>query len=152
MIKKEKGLTLIEMISIIVILGLAIPVLLNMWADVAWRSSRSEAIAEATFYAQELMEEIRSKDFEDPNQTPGFGAESGESGRSNYDDVDDFNGYSDAPATGYTRSVAVDYVSLSGTTWAHSVSSTDFKRIVVSVSRTDNFASDVSLITIAAAY
>jgi len=149
---QDKGLTLFEMVTIIVVMGLAIPVLLNMWADVARRSGRSEAIAEATFYAEELMEEIKSKAFEDPNQTPGFGPESGEGGRLNYDDVDDFNGYSDSPAVGYNRSCVVNYMTLSVSTWVVSGSPTDFKRISVTVSRNDNLASGVSLITIVAAY
>jgi len=149
----DKGLTLFEMVTIIVVMGLVIPVLLNMWADVARKSGRSESMAEATFYAQELMEEIKSKDFADPTQTPVFGPESGESGRSDYDDVDDFNGYSDPPASSYTRSCVVDYVELSGSTWGAATSPpTDFKRITVTVSRADNLSGNVSLVTIVAAF
>lgn len=162
-----KGITLIEMVAVIVVLGLAIPALLTMWADVAWRSARSEAIADATFYAQELMEEIKSKKFEDPDQTPVFGPESGESGHSNYDDVDDFNGYSDSPATGYNRCVTVDYVTLSGSNWTGNCGGeptnctaptcepseiTDYKRIIVRVNRTDNLVSNVTLVTIVSGY
>ena len=148
------------MVTIIVVLGLAIPVLLNMWAGVAWRSGRTEALAEATFYAQELMEEVKSKDFVDPQEptNTNLGPNGGESSsnKDTFDDVDDFMGCTDSlvttPATGYTRSVVVGYVTLSGNSWVSSGSPTPFKRIQVTVSRTDNLAKDVSLITVVAAY
>lgn len=151
---RSKALTLIELIVIIIVLSVAIPVLLRMWADVALRSSRSEAIAEATFYAEELMEEIKSKDFVDPEDrnNPNLGPNSGEGDRSDYDDVDDFNNYLDYPATGYIRRSTVDYVSLNGTIWETSASTTNFKRITVSVSRSERLAGEVSLVTIVAAF
>jgi hypothetical protein len=163
---KKKGLTLFEMVTIIVVMGLAIPVLLNMWADVARRSGRSESIAEAGFYAEELMEEVKSKRF-DQNSTAPWSTTLGREGETypNFNDVDDFNGYSDNPATGYNRSCTVGYAVLNGTTWqscgaTSCTVSTDctqctaccYKRIQVTVSRTDNLASDVSLVTIVAAY
>lgn len=151
---RSKALTLIELIVIIVVLGVAIPVLLRMWADVALRSSRAEAIAEATFYAEELMEEIRSKDFVDPEDrnNPNLGPNSGEGNRSEYDDVDDFNGYLDNPTAGYTRRCTVDYVTLNGTLWVSSAGTTNFKRITVSVSRSERLAGGISLVTIVAAF
>jgi type II secretory pathway pseudopilin PulG len=152
---KKKGLTLFEMVTIIVVMGLAIPVLLNMWADVGRRSGRSEAMAEATFYAQELMEEIKSKKFDENDAAPWSTTLNHESGETypNFDDVDDFNDYPDPLASGYTRSCIVDYVELTGSTWGAATSPpTDFKRITVTVSRTDNLSGNVSLVTIVAGY
>lgn len=117
--RRIKGITLIEMVAVIVVLGISVPVLLTMWSDVAWRSSRSEAMADAMFYAQQLMEEIKSKTFDENTESPwsaSLGPNGGES-YPNYDDVDDFNGYSDSPATNYSRSVVVDYIRLVGTAW-----------------------------------
>ena len=168
-----KGITLMEMVAVIVVLGLAIPPLLTMWADVALKSGRSEVIADATFYAQELMEEIKlgNHRFDENTSSPwssSLGPDTSTKGldetnneatsppttnKNNWDDVDDFDDYSDNPATGYTRSCDVDYVELSGSTWQAATSPpTDFKRITVAVSRTDNLISDVSLVTIVAAY
>lgn len=118
-----KGITLIEMIVVIVVLAVAIPVLLISWADVAWRSVRSEAIAEAAFYGEELMEWVKSKEFDENDAAPwtnsaSFGVETGESASNmfTYDDVDDFVGSTDTLVTtspgGYIRSVTVGYVSL----------------------------------------
>lgn len=156
---KNGGLTIIELVVVIVVLGLAIPPLLTSWANIGWRSARSEALADATFYAQALMEEIKSKRFDENTSSPWsslLGPESGESrtgaGASAYDDVDDYNGYSDSPATRYNRSATVGYAALSGTTWQNSGSITNFKRIAVTVSRSDGLAKDVNLITIVAAY
>ena len=49
--------------------------------------------------ADDLMAEILSLPYSDPNQTPTFGLETGESGASriNYDDVDDYNSFSENP-------------------------------------------------------
>jgi MSHA pilin protein MshD len=156
----NRGITLIEMVAVIVVLSLAIPALLTMWADVAWRSVRSEAIGDAAFYAQQLMEEIKSKRFDENDSSPwtsNLGPEPGETitgtGDSSFDDVDDYNGYSDNPAIDYSRSCTVDYVELSDSTWQAATSPpTDFKRIRVAVWRTDNLVSDVSLVTIVSAY
>jgi prepilin-type N-terminal cleavage/methylation domain-containing protein len=153
MITSNKGLTIIELVVVIVVLGLAIPPLLTMWANVAWRSAASELLADSAFFAQQLMEEIKSKDFvdpDDPNNT-NLGLNSGESSndRTTFDDVDDFAGCTDAsvttPDTGYTRSATVAYVNLSGSTWQLSGSATDYKRIVVTVSRVGGSAIPVSL-------
>lgn len=175
-----RGITLIEMVAVIVVLGLAIPPLLTMWADVAWRSSRAESLADATFYAQALMEEIKSKSFDEkdnPNwtSTADFGPDTGESSndKDTFDDADDFVGCTDSrvtsPASGYVRSISIDYVRLNTGTepdsWEScgSISCTTsmdcatcdaccYKRITVSVSRADNLVSEVSIVTMVAAY
>ena len=144
-----KGITLIEMIIILAVLGLAIPTLMLMWQNLAYHAGRSEVIAQATFYAQGLMEEIKSKDFEDPDQSPDFGPESGEGGRSDYDDVDDFVDYSDNPPTGYTRTVTVVYldptISDGGTWQVLSPGESDFKQVTVSIFH--QFIADSDLVT-----
>lgn len=150
----SKGLTIIEMVVVIVVLGLAIPPLLTMWADVAWRSSRSELLADSTFYAQQLMEEIKSKNFVDPEQPSDTTlGPNGTETYPNYDDVDDFNGRTDNPVAGYTRSVTVDYISLSGgSSWQTSGTATDYKRIIVTVSRSSGSALPVSLTAMVSAH
>lgn len=181
----KKGVTLIEMVSIIVVLGLSIPVLLTMWADVAWRSSRSEVIADAIFYSQQLMEEIKSKRFDRETFSPwtdsgNLGVDTGDgevaADKNTFDDVDDFLTVATevgqivctdtsvtTPATGYIRSVKVEYGYLDASSdWQACatpitcVTETNcsncnqccYKRIIVSVSRADNLVKDVSLVTI----
>ena len=167
-----KGLTLIEMVAMIVVLGIAIPPLLTNWADIAWRSARSESLADASFYAQELMEEIKSKRYDENGSAPwtpstSFSAtDPGESkaNSATFDDIDDFVGCTDplvtAPVTGYSRLANIDYVRLNGSAWQGCVAgpcnSTNctlcnaccYKRITVTVSRTDNIGGSASLTTI----
>ena len=174
----NKGITLIEMIVVIVVLGIAIPPLLTMWANVSWRSSRSEALADASFYAQELMEEVKTKRFDENTTSPwntalginpttkGLDTVNNETAvnKTNWDDVDDFNGYLDTPATGYNRSVTVNYANLTGTSWqtcnpTSCVAASNctncneccYKHIAVSVSRA-NAAYNVTLVTIVSAH
>jgi len=170
--KQNKGITIIEMIAVIVVLGLSIPILLTVWADVAWRSSRSEAIADATFYAEELMEHVKLMRYDEHTASPwtptsGFGTDGGSENSANsatFNDVDDFVGTTDPAVTnvpgGFRRSVTVEYVRLVNNEW-QSCGSTScgnattclacsdccYKRITVTVTHTAGLAT-VSLSTI----
>ena len=163
---KKRGITLIELVTVIVVVGLAIPVLLRLFADVAKRTAQSETLAASSFYAEQLMEEIKAKRFDENPTSPWsavLGPDTGTtgldgttnetaSGKSNWDDVDDFNGYSNNPATGYTRSVAVVYLNSTiapGGTWqALSSGTSDYKRVTVTVAR--GALGGASLVTIIA--
>lgn len=151
---KNRGLTIIELVTVIVVLGLAIPPLLTMWANVAWRASRAELLADSAFYAQALMEEIKSKNFDENTSSPWsatLGPEGGET-YPNYNDVDDFNGWADNPVAGCTRAVAVDYISLGGSAWDTSAGATNYKRIIVTVSRSGGSAIPISLTAMVSPY
>lgn len=169
MTASSKGLTIIELVVVIVVLGLAIPPLLTMWANVAWRSAASELLADSTFYAQQLMEEIKSKNF-DENQSPPWtsSASFGPDGAENYpdfDDVDDFNGRLDSPASGFTRSVTIDYIRLSGSAWqacgsvncaavstCANCNECCYKRVTVTVLRSSGSAIPASLTALVSAH
>ncbi len=111
------GASLIEAILIIVILGIGVSMILKVMAPGAGKSHRPEMVARAVFLGQDLVEEIRSKDFEDP--PPGSFATEEALPRLNYDDVDDFDNWgavsppqdlNDAPLAqfgGFSRSATV---------------------------------------------
>jgi hypothetical protein len=63
----------------------------------------------AAHLGQEMMEEILSKPFEDPQGSGGLGPESGETSRSLYDNIDDYHKYQD----GYNQLIS-DIVGLDG--------------------------------------
>ncbi|MEK6567534.1 MAG: hypothetical protein AABZ27_02190 [Candidatus Omnitrophota bacterium] len=165
-LSRKSGLTLIEMVALIVLMGVAIPPLMTMWADTAWRSGKAESSADAGFYAQELMEEIKTKAYDEKkldDSGPPWSSSLVAEGESypNFNDVDDYNNYSDAPAPGYSRQAAVSYVWLNGADWTAcgagscaaigDCSACDqccYKRVTVSVSRNDNVVSNLSLTTI----
>ena len=141
-----KGITLIELVIAIVIAGIAIPVLVRNWADVTIRSVESETISDSAFYAEQLMEEIKSKRFDErpePAWTAAnlFGArradESDETNnRTRYDDIDDYDGFTEPLPRSFVSLVSVQYANLTGTTWqAVASGTTDFKRVTVNISR-----------------
>ena len=95
--------------------------------------------------AVELMNEILQGDYLEPADPPLFGPEGIEigKGRMYFDDVDDYAGWTESPPQtrggvplpdfdGWTRSVAVEWVSANNLTQA-STSPTDIKRITVTV-------------------
>jgi type II secretory pathway pseudopilin PulG len=177
----RSGVTLIELVVIIVVLGLAIPVLLTNWANVAWRSVRSEGMTESAFFAQELLEEMRSKRFDEQTIFPWTdpasfsSADPGENknDRRTFDDIDDYVQAADpwvtVPIAGYMRSATVEYANLSSSgVWQQcplpntcsAAAVTDcascdqccYKRITVRVSRADRLIENVTMSTIMAGY
>ena len=56
----------------------------------------------ALFLGRELMEEIISKPFDDPEGSVGVGPDGGESSRALFDNIDDYHGYED----GYGKSIS----------------------------------------------
>jgi hypothetical protein len=85
-------------------------------------TSAATETCDAVYLAQQLIEEISILPYEDPNQTPVFGMESGESSgsaaRIQADDIDDLAGWSESPPkdrignnlpnySGWTRNVNV---------------------------------------------
>ena len=100
---RRGGFTLIEIIMIIVVVSIAIPTLLIMVGQQAKFGVDAEIRVTATNVAQALMEEIKTKCWDDPTLMPGgicaqtaaasttLGPEAGEVTLSLYDDADDFN-------------------------------------------------------------
>jgi hypothetical protein len=100
---------------------------------------------QSTQLAQSLLTEVMQSYYVDPGATPVFGLETGEStgNRSLFNDVDDYNSWSESPPvdksgtalpgyTGWTRQVGVSWVLLILPTvsWA---TETGLKRITVTV-------------------
>jgi prepilin-type N-terminal cleavage/methylation domain-containing protein len=143
----QSGLTLMELIVVIVVLGLAIPGMMTNLASITVRSVRSESVSDGDFLAGQLMEEIVSKrfvDFQEPRNT-AIGPNNGET-YPNFDDVDDFNGYSRSVAP-YTVSANVTYASYNGTAWVNSTTPTEFKQITVRATRPNNLL-NTTLVTV----
>ena len=170
----NKGVNLIELVATLVVVGIAIPVLLSMWANISWRSVGSENVAEATSYARELMEEIRSKRFDERISSPwtsslGIDLTEKPSDASTFDDLDDYVNTTDhnitTPATGYSRSASIEYVYLDNSNVWQACSlplncnSTNnctncneccYKRITVNIRRSDQMPGNLNLTTIVA--
>ena len=109
---RSRGFTLIGLITVIIVGAIAVPPMmvgLSSWLDTAHQSERMEI---AVQLAVDLMEEILAQDFADPDGTDT------ETLRADFDDVEDYNGWSSSPpkdAQGnsltqystYTRSVSI---------------------------------------------
>lgn len=152
----SRGFTLIEIIMIIVIVAIAIPTLLIVLGQGAKQGVNAELEIKATNVAQAMMEEIRSKRWGAYTSPPG--PEVGESrtactGTPNtFDDVDDYNGYSETCTWGgpdYTTDVVVCYVDVADLNNCVA-GPTDYKRIEVTVSNPN--IGPVKLVTVVTNY
>ncbi|MFH1904929.1 MAG: prepilin-type N-terminal cleavage/methylation domain-containing protein [bacterium] len=150
---KNRGMTLIEIIIVIVVLSIAMLPLLIMFSNVVAKSAEGQFVPTATLLGQDLIEEIESKRYDentDPPWTVTLGPE--EATRDDYDDVDDFKGYSEDPISGYpnySSSVDVYYVE-PGDLNTEVTGPTDFKKIIVTISHTQ--IGDIELVTVMQGY
>lgn len=149
----SKGFSLAEILVAVVVITVALVPLITILGQGVKRGKDPQRITVANMLAQDLMEEIMCKKFdEDPtnpdttaNLRPDTGeTRSGTPPNRNYDDVDDYDAYTESPPkevdgttmteyTGFTRSVVVDYVSETNLDQV-STPITRFKRITVTVS------------------
>jgi Tfp pilus assembly protein PilV len=91
------GFALIEVaISSLLVGSILVAALSSVGAVLRFRSATTDS-ARATLLATDLLAEIQSLPYADPNQTPAFGKESGETQRSLFDDVDDYTGLTESP-------------------------------------------------------
>ena len=130
MLSTRRGFTLVEALLASSILAMAILALTLPFTAAAQNQRADGQITFAAALAQELVDEILTKPFYDPQGgglTPG--PEPGESGRNLFDNIDDYHGYSesdgnvtnaagevctDALATGLSRSATAEYVRVAG--------------------------------------
>src|SRR3954470_21891713 len=144
-LERRRGLTLIEVVASTMIVGLMVVAALNALAAATKSSNSIGNRAVAAGLADELMSEIMMQPYSDPDGSPIFGHESGESTsvRSAFDDVDDYHGWNASPPqyrdgttipdrTNWRQRVSVSYVSPTNLT---TTSATDqgVKRIRVQI-------------------
>lgn len=154
----ERGITLVEAVVSIAIVGLMLAAVLNtVGAAVVTREHATEQ-AQAVLLAGDLLAEIMQQAYEEAGNPGSFGKDSGENigDRSKFDDVDDYDGWSSSPPeekdgtaisgrTGWTRHVDVDYVVSSDLTTTTGTD-TGIKRITVTVTGKD--AAEVTLVAV----
>lgn len=139
------GFTLIEAVMSILIVGLMLVAALNTVGASKVAQARNAEQVIGPMLAQDLMSEILSQAYEEPVSSVSFGRETGEysSSRPEYDDVDDYNGWSSSPPetksnsnlsylTGWSREVSVAWASTLDPQLT-SVTATGIKRITVTV-------------------
>jgi prepilin-type N-terminal cleavage/methylation domain-containing protein len=141
----RRGFSLIEVaVSSILVGSILVAAMTTTGAVLRFRSSSSNS-ARAAFLAVDLLAEILDQPYADPNQTPLLGRESGETTREQFDDADDYDGWTETPPatraavaiggfTGWQRSVTVVYVQRNAPTLT-SVTDEGLKRITVMISK-----------------
>ncbi len=158
-----RGYSLIELVLCIVILGVGVVSLINAFSVAVQKSVLSETITVGTNLARGLMEEIKSRRFDenyDDNPTTGgftlpanLGPDSPESAsdKSTFDDVDDFDDWTEGLVgfPGYNLSVDVFYVA-EGNWDTQAGSPTNYKRIKVTVS--NDSMNDIEIVSIASGW
>lgn len=165
--KERDGFTYIEVIIALLLLSVCLAPLLIMFPTGSKAAQLAALYTRATNLAEDMMEEIKGKAFEDPDQTPQWGPEGGgETPRTGYDDVDDYDNWVGEPPkdinnntiSGFedfiSREVDVQYAELNGDTWNGvgdgENGTRDYKMVTVTVKHPD--MADVELVTIVANY
>jgi Tfp pilus assembly protein PilV len=145
--RARRGIALAE--AALAVLVVAIAIGAGLQAAAASARSRQAALDQtmARQLAQALLDEICSLPYADPNQTPVFGVETGESrtpNRATLDDVDDYTAWTEPALASkggaalavpgrYSRRVTVSWVTRHPTP-VDTTSETGLKRVVVEVS------------------
>ncbi|MEM9335834.1 MAG: prepilin-type N-terminal cleavage/methylation domain-containing protein [Pseudomonadota bacterium] len=140
--RQQSGLTLVELLISIVIVGIAASTILGVFSTVASSSADPMVRHQAAAIADAYLEEILLRPFDDPDGSDG------ESARAAFDDLDDYNGLVDVGSrdqfgnpipslSAYTVSVSVSPSSALG-----SLPSGDVVRVDVLVTR-DNLVNYV---------
>lgn len=95
------GLSLVEVVVSTLLVGVLMTAALHSVGASARSASAANTATDAMLLAKQLVEEIVSQPYEDPDQPPNFGCESGESGdsstRTQLDDIDDYKDWIDTP-------------------------------------------------------
>lgn len=144
--RRRRGLSLIEATISMVVVAVMLVAAVHAIGGSAAVQSRVTKRTVAPYLADGLMAEILAQSYQD-SASPVFGPEvsGGESptSRATWDDVDDYNGWSESPPqdkdgtaasdmTGWARAVAVTWVNTSDLTQT-SATETGAKRITVTV-------------------
>jgi MSHA pilin protein MshD len=142
--RKRSGFSMVECLICIVIVGVMLTAALRTVGASNSAQLTMSNRAVGSMLAQSLMDEIMLELFENPT-SPSFGPEAGETTRASFNDVDDYNNYTESPPknfdgtamsnlSGWTRSVSVAWASASNLNQNAGLD-TGIKRIIVTVSR-----------------
>jgi len=147
-LNQRPGFSYVEAVISVVILGTAVTAGLSMFGSYAHGVAFTFESAIARGLAAELISEITAREYQDPGASPVFGPDSGEIARADFDDVDDYDGWSESPPAvadgtpldgpnfvGFSREVVVSSVDDNTMTTDVTDGASNSKRIVVTVSR-----------------
>ncbi len=157
--RRQSGFSLVEAAIAVALVGVTAVGALTAAANSATRRSDVAARAQAAVLAEELAGEVAGLAYEDPQVgSSTLGPDAGETAvnRSRFDDVDDYNGWTEkgptdkagaaiSGAESFTRTVTVQWV-LGSSPSTTSVTETGAKLVTVTVSRSERAAATVRLV------
>lgn len=142
---RSSGFTLVESVMSMLIVSILLVAAVRATGASGLVQYKTAEKTAARLLADGLMSDITALPYEDPIVTPLFGVEAGETSTSkaNYDDIDDFNGWTESPPqdkdgntipnfSTWSRSVVVERVN-SATPSTVAGAETGAKRITVTV-------------------
>jgi hypothetical protein len=88
-------MTLVECMLAIAVLGGIVTATALTITTGARHLARADRAERAARLGRDMVEEILCKSYQEPDKTPLFGPEPGEATRAAFNDVDDFNGFSE---------------------------------------------------------
>ena len=106
--RRQRGFTLIELLIFIVVVSAGLAGILSVMNTVVKSSADPMVRKQAMALADSMLEEILLKGYTDPD-----GTNVGETGRSDWDNVDDFNGKSNADFTDLPAELASYVIGIS---------------------------------------
>ena len=141
---RRRSFSYVEALIALLVLSLGLTTGINLYGVQARQVLADERSVLAGQLAAELMTEVFSRAFEDAAGSPGtFGRGSGEVDRTDFDDVDDYDGWTENPAAyrsgtslterlaNCTRAVVVENVDPTNLSSVQTDGSTAAKRITV---------------------
>lgn len=142
-LRARHGITLIECAGASLILGLMITAGLRASVQAGASQVVSSRSLTGTLLAEALLNEISTLAYAEPSGATTLGPDAGETGKATFDDIDDYDNWSESPITdstaaaisgmsNWSRSVRV-YRALVSSPDANSATETGLKRIEVTV-------------------
>ena len=130
---RQRGFTLIELIIFIVVVSAGLAGILSVMNSVVKSSADPMVRKQAMALADSILEEILLKSYTDPD-----GTNVGETGRVNWDNVDDFNGKTNAdfaPLPAELASYVIGITVVNDTTTLGTAPNIPAKKVTVTITR-----------------
>ena len=130
---RQRGFTLIELIIFIVVVAAGLAGILSVMNSVVKSSADPMVRKQAMALADSILEEILLKSYTDPD-----GTNVGETGRVNWDNVDDFNGKTNAdfaPLPAELTSYVIGITVVNDTTTLGTAPNIPAKKVTVTITR-----------------
>ena len=121
---RQRGFSLAETFVSILLVGVSLAASMQTVGAVLRQRSSTNDDTVAALLAQQLLSEVLSQSYEEPDDAVSFGPEGEEASREDFDDIDDYNAWTETPPTdvkgqdldnlsGWSREVRVEQVAAS---------------------------------------